>query len=96
MLIARTHIMAIARLEQFDIATKLAIDIEQQVKYIKLAMNRSEQVANTITHILEPTTQLKVLPEQELVLVFRQVGIVECIKFGLAGKLIKQSNMMAD
>lgn len=96
MLIARTHIMAIARLEQFDIATKLAIDIEQQVKYIKLAMNKSVQVANTITDILEPTTQLRVLPEQELVLGVTQAGIVECIKFGLAGKLIKQSNMMAD
>jgi hypothetical protein len=59
-LVAHKHIMAIAKLEQFNIVIKLAIDIEPQVKYIKLAKYMFIKVVDTITHTQELATQLKV------------------------------------
>jgi hypothetical protein len=88
--------MAIAEQEQFDIVIELAVDIIQQVKCIERAKYRSKQVADTITHKLELITQLMALLKQELVFRVVQVETVRCIKFILAEKLIKQSDMMAD
>ena len=96
MLVVHTHIMAIVEQEQFDIVIELAVDIKQQVKCIKLAKYKSVLVADTITHKLELIAQLMVLLEQELVFGLVQVETVRCIKFILAEKLIKQSDMMAD
>ena len=96
MLVVHTHIMAIAEQEQFDIVIELAVDIIQQVKCIERAKYRSKQVADTITHKLELITQLMALLKQELVFRVVQVETVRCIKFILAEKLIKQSDMMAD
>ena len=95
MLVKHIHIKAIAEQEQFGIVIILAVDIKLQVEYIELVMCKSIQVVDTITHKLEPVEQLKILLVQELVLVLRQVGSVGCIEFILAGKLIKQSDMMA-
>ena len=95
MLVVHIHIKAIAEQEQFGIVIILAVDIKLQVEYIELVMCKSIQVVDTITHKLEPVEQLKILLVQELVLVLRQVGSVGCIEFILAGKLIKQSDMMA-
>jgi hypothetical protein len=95
MLVVHKHIKAIAEQEQFGIVIIQAVDIKLQVKYIELVMSKSIQVADTITNKLVPVEQLTILLEQVVVLVLRQVGSVGCIEFILAGKLIKQSDMMA-
>ena len=95
MLVVHKHIMAIAEQEQFGIVIIQAVDIKLQVKYIELVMSKSIQVADTITNKLVPVEQLTILLEQVVVVVLRQVGSVGCIEFILAGKLIKQSDMMA-
>ena len=61
MLVVHKHIKAIAEQEQFGIVIILAVDIKQQVKYIELVMSTSIQVADTITHKLEPIEQLMIL-----------------------------------
>jgi len=95
MLVVHKHIKAIAEQEQFGIVIIQAVDIKLQVKYIELVMSKSIQVADTITNKLVPVEQLTILLEQVVVVVLRQVGSVGCIEFILAGKLIKQSDMMA-
>ena len=95
MLVVHKHIKAIAEQEQFGIVIIQAVDIKLQVKYIELVMSKSIQVADTITNKLVPVEQLTILIEQVVMLVLRQVGSVGCIEFILAGKLIKQSDMMA-
>ena len=95
MLVVHKHIKAIAEQEQFGIVIIQAVDIKLQVEYIELVMSKSIQVADTITHKLVSVEQLTILLEQVVVLVLRQVGSVRCIEFILAGKLIKQSDMMA-